>query len=262
MFRRQPRKRALYVCSAMAFAAAAGTMLSCSDSTAPDKSGTFYGSATTLASGNARAFVILDAAGAPTDLGVSFTEGALTGLPLVSTEYMVELPKEATATVYKHLTVNWQPAGHGMMGTVYALPHFDLHIYMITQAERTVMTTGTPELTAKMVRPPAAEFIAPGYAVGPVVQQMGMHWTDLNAPEVNGQVFIKTFFYGSYDGVFMLHEPMVTKAFMELKQPNVITPIKLPAQYATRGYHATSYTVSYDATAKEYRIGLSGLTLR
>src|SRR5688572_22241300 len=116
MIRSQGRKRQLYVWSGVGLAAAVGTMLSCTDSTAPDKSETFFGSATTLANGTARSYVILDAAGAPTDIGVSFTEGALTGLPVVSTEYLVDLPRQADATVYKHLTVNWQPTGHGVIG--------------------------------------------------------------------------------------------------------------------------------------------------
>jgi hypothetical protein len=60
----------------------------------------------------------------------------------------------------------------------------------------------------------------------------------------------------------MLHEPMVTKAFLETKHAPVVTPLKLPAQYASRGYQATSYTVGYDAGSKEYRIALSGLINR
>jgi len=55
---------------------------------------------------------------------------------------------------------------------------------------------------------------------------------------------------------------MVTKAFLETKPATLVVPIKLPAQYATTGYHPTSYTVSYDATTKEYRVALSGLIRR
>jgi len=60
----------------------------------------------------------------------------------------------------------------------------------------------------------------------------------------------------------MLNEPMVTKAFLETKPAAVVTPVKLPAQYATHGYQATSYTVACDAGAREYRIAFSGLVLR
>ena len=241
--------------------AAAGVLLSCSDSTSPGKSGTFFGPLVTVADGTARSYVILDGAGLPTDVGVALTEAALTGLPVSSTEFLFELPREASATVYDHATLNWQSMGHGPPG-IYTVPHFDLHVYMSTQSERAAMVLGTPELSARMVRPPTAEFVPAGYEAGPLVPLMGMHWTDPAAPERNGQPFIHTFFYGSYDGVFMLHEPMVTKAFLETKPVAVVTPMKLPALYAIQGYQATSYTVGYDAGAKEYRIALSGLVNR
>jgi hypothetical protein len=91
---------------------------------------------------------------------------------------------------------------------------------------------------------------------------MGLHWADPSGPEFNGQAFGKTFIYGSYDGKFIFAEPMLTKAYLESKPAAIATPVKLPAQYAVSGYQPTSYTVSYDAAAKEYRISLTGLALR
>jgi hypothetical protein len=124
------------------------------------------------------------------------------------------------------------------------------------------MVLGTAELAAKMVRAPAAEFVPAGYAAQMAIAQMGMHWTDPAAPERNGQPFTHTFFNGSYDGTFMLHEVMVTKAYLETRPAAVVTPMKLATQYARHGYQATSYTIGYDVGAKEYRIALSGLVLR
>ena len=40
------------------------------------------------------------------------------------------------------------------------------------------------------------------------------------------------------------------------------TPLKLPTQYSARGYQPTTYTVGYDAVAKEHRIAISGLVSR
>lgn len=250
-----------YFRSALTMTAAVGAVLSCSDFIPPDESGTFYGPVAALGAGTARSYVTLDRSGNPTDLGVALTEAGLTGLPAASTEYVVALPREASATVYKHATINWQPAGHGP-GSAYALPHFDMHVYMITEAERQGIALGDAELAAKMVRQPAAEFVPAGYVPGPARVGMGMHWTDPSAPEQNGQPFTHTFFYGSYDGAFMLMEPMVTKTLLETKPAAVVTPLKLPAQYAARGYQATSYTVAWDAGAKEYRVALSGLVMR
>lgn len=253
-----------YLMTALIMSAAAGALLSCSDSIPPkpDLSGTFFGPAAALAGGTARAYVTLNRSGVPTDLGVALSETALNGLPAASTQYVFALPPQASATAYKHAVMNWQVSGHGAPGTVYAVPHFDVHFYMVTQAEREAMVLGNAELASKMVRPPAAEFVPAGYAAGIAIAQMGMHWRDPNAPEMLGEPFTKTFIYGSYDGAFIFAEPMVTKAYLETKPAAVVTPVKLPAQYATRGYQATSYTVDYDAGTKEYRIALSGLVQR
>jgi hypothetical protein len=241
---------------------AVAALLGCSESTTPDKSGTFFGPTTAIAEGIARAYVTLNRSGVPTDLGVALSETAFTGLPAASTEFPVVLPSEASVTVYNHATINWQPLGHGAPGTTYALPHFDLHVYMVTPAEREGMVLGTAELAAKMARAPAAEFVPAGYTPFMAITQMGMHWTDPGAPERNGQTFTHTFFNGSYDGTFMLHEVMVTTAYLETKPAAVVTPMKLATQYARHGYQATSYTIDYNAAAKEYRIALSGLVLR
>ena len=92
--------------------------------------------------------------------------------------------------------------------------------------------------------------------------QMGMHWNDPNAPERRGEPFTKTFIYGSYDGAFIFAEPMVAKAYLDTKPTAVVTPIQLPVQYSTRGYHPTGYSVGYDPASKEYRISLAGLVSR
>ena len=58
-----------------------------------------------------------------------------------------------------------------------------------------------------------AAFAAAGYvyAPGTEVPMMGGHWVDPKAPELNGQVFTKTFLYGSYNGKMIHFEPMITK---------------------------------------------------
>jgi large repetitive protein len=73
---------------------------------------------------------------------------------------------------------------------------------------------------------------------------MGLHWNDPDAPERKGAPFTQTFIYGSYDGAMIFGEPMVAKSYLETKPAAVVTPLKLPTQYALRGYQATSYTRS------------------
>jgi len=238
-----------------------GAVFACSDSTAPTKAGTFFGPVTTMGGGTGRTYVTLDRSGAPTDLGVALTETALTGLPTTTKEFVFELPSNASATPFKHAVINWMPDGHPPP-MVYTVPHFDVHFYMITQAERAAIVLGTAELSAKMARQPASEFIPAGYAMGMAGVGMGLHWNDPEAPERKGEPFTKTFIYGSYDGTFIFGEPMVAKSYLETKPATVRTSVKLPAQFAARGYQPTAYTVGYDATAKEYRVALSDLVQR
>lgn len=258
-----PRTRAIGFAAA-ALVLAAGTFLACSKSTSPEplnQSGTFFGPVTAMAGGSARAYIILDRFGAPTGLGVALTELALTDLPSATTEFVLALPAEASTTPFKHALINWMPVGH-QPAMIYTVPHFDFHFYTITQAAREAILLGDSALAAKMIRRPADEFVPAGYVSGASTVQMGMHWTDPAAPERMGQPFTYTFIYGSYDGAFIFAEPMVTKEYLETKPAGVAAPLKLPAQYATTGYQPTSYTVRYDADAKEYRVALTGLVRR
>lgn len=261
VIRRELDTRWHHLRTALTTLLAAGTLLGCSDSTSPNKGATFFGPATAMAGGTARSYVTLDRAGVPTELGMALTEATLTGLPSVKAEFVFTLPSQASATSFKHAVINWEPNGHPPP-MVYTVPHLDVHFYMISQAARAGMVLGDSTLAAKMLRQPSAEFVPAGYVAGMASALMGLHWRDPNAPEMHGQAFTKAFIYGSYDGAFIFAEPMVTKAFLETKPAADATPVKLPAQHATRGYQATSYTVGYDAATNEYRIALSGLVLR
>ena len=257
MIRLEPsRARAgLYATVAIAVSVA---LFSCSENTSPEAGGTFFGPATVMAGGSGRAYVTLDPSGTPTQLGVALTEGALSGLPATTAEFIFALPSEASVTGFKHAGINWQPTGHPP-AMVYTLPHFDVHFYSITDAQRQAILLGTPELATTMARRPADAFIPSGYVQGMASAQMGNHWNDPSEPQYSGAMFTKTFIYGSYDGAFIFSEPMLTKAYLETKPIDAVTTIKVPAQFASPGYHATSYTVTWDAAAREYRVALSGL---
>ncbi len=243
-------------------AVSTGVVFACSDATSPDQSGTFFGASAAMATGSGRAYVTLDRAGNPTELGVSLTEAALIGLPPTLTEYVFPLPAEAAATAFRTAAINWQPMGHPPMN-IFTVPHFDVHFYTITEAQRDVISPADPQFGTKMTRLPTAGFVPAGYTSDPMgFPRMGIHWADVAAPEFAGQPFVKTFIYGSYDGNFIFAEPMLTKAYLESKPAPSATPVKIPAQYAVSGYHPTSYTVGYDAATKEYRVSLTGLTKR
>jgi hypothetical protein len=235
--------------------------LACSESTtAPDLSGTFFGTATTMAGGSGRAYVTLDAAGHPTELGLALSEAAFTGLPATPAEFVFALPNEATETVFEHAVINWEPNGHGP--TPYLVPHFDFHFYMITPEQREAITAADPQFATKLALKPVEQLIPSGYTAGTGAARMGLHWRDPSSPELNGQPFTATFIYGSYDGRITFAEPMIAKSLLDSKPASVSKPVKLPQQYSTSGYHATSYSIVYDAATKEYRIALTGLVER
>jgi hypothetical protein len=251
----------LHLRPALFLAIALVALCGCSDATPPDQSGTYYGSTVAMAGGSGRTYVTTDGTGVPTELGVPLTESAIVGLPDAPTEYVFALPAQASATAFKHAVINWMPMGHAP-AMVYTVPHFDMHFYTITNAERVAIVLGDPVLDAKMIRQPTAEFVPAGCASGMASPGMGLHWNDPTAPERNGEPCTKTFIYGSYDGALTFAEPMVAKSYLDTKPSAVVTPLKLPAHYSTHGYHPTSYSVAWDGTAKEYRVALTGFVSR
>jgi len=151
--------------------------------------------------------------------------------------------------------------GHPPPGT-YDTPHFDLHFYTITSAERDAITPADPSYGDKLERAPEPSLIPESYLPAPDgIPRMGRHWFSTLAPESNGQPFTRTLLYGFYDGRQIFIEPMVTRAFLETRQ-NVTEIIQQPAEYSTPGFHPRLYAVEYDAAAAEHRIVLRDFVQR
>lgn len=228
----------------------------------------------------ARAYVVVDSkhGQTPVELGIALDARALQGLPSTQMMYMylLELPAQAPAP-YKLVELDWNPYGHPPP-QVYTVPHFDFHFYTISLAERNSIVPSNPDFAAEANNLPTGAYVPPFYAAlaGPgqspadiAVPQMGVHWSDVRSPELQAllgnpdgyQQFTKTFIYGSWNGRITFYEPMVTLEYL-LSNPDVTTPIPVPAQYPEPGYFPTSYKVTYDAQANEYRVALTGLTER
>lgn len=232
-----------------------------------------YGTPQKLGNGMARTYVVLNATAgqAPVELGIALDAQALEGLPTDGDEhsFLLQLPEKSPAP-YRFVELGWNPQGHEPAG-VYTVPHFDFHFYTISVAERDAIGPSDPEFAAKANNLPSGAHVPPFYIVpGPpaavAVPQMGVHWSDVRSPELQGllghpqayQPFTKTFIYGSWAGRFTFYEPMITRAYL-LTQPDVTTPIPVPALYPHPGSYPTAYRVSYDAQAKEYLVALTGL---
>jgi hypothetical protein len=224
---------------------------------------TCVGETKDVGDGIMRTWVTLDQAGKPIAIGVTFTEGALSGLPDTEplTEYALSFPPEASVTAFTHFAADWNPKGHIPPG-VYDVPHFDFHFYIMDRDVREAMT-GTDEHIARAMQAPPADSIPKDYQAVPggFEPRMGEHWADFGSPELHGQPFTETFIYGFYDGKLAFIEPMITRAFLETKQGFSKT-VKLPQKYPTHAYYPTRYALRYDPAGKKYMLALQGFVMR
>ena len=214
-----------------------------------------------VGTGSAYTWLLDDGFGNPLAIGINMTEAAFAGLPAEDAEYLLPLPRQAQTTAFKHVVLNWNVHGHIPPG-IYDVPHFDFHFYIITPAQRALITATGDDLARATIMPaPAA--IPTGY-IGPegtTEPRMGWHWIDPTSPEFHGLPFTQTFIYGFYNGQMAFIEPMVTSAFLAT-HPFVSRAIALPGAYPTSGYYPTGYAISYDVRQQETSISLWGMTQR
>lgn len=223
---------------------------------------TTFGDATAVGNGSARSFVTVDASGNPAEIGLRLTEAGLTGLPAGSSGpppwYVLNLPANTAKLPFNHISLDWAVQGHEPPG-VYNTPHFDVHFYMATMAERTQIA---PNDSRGEVLP-EARLLPPGYVAGPgVVPMMGKHWTDPAGHEFHGMPFTQTFVVGSFNGAVTFWEPMIDKAYLESKKTETFG-LPQPQTYAKSGvYFPTKYTIGYDASTREYVVKMHDMVLR
>ena len=276
---------ARFVVLALALAACAGPVPTAVTPDAPslhragDEPGTHrqYGTPIKFGEGRARSYIVLNK-GVPLEVGLALDERALDGLrapmhhePSEGGEehahedfdaYSVPMPAQ-NPTPYHFIELDWNPAGHPPEG-VYNLPHFDFHFYKISVEQRDAIVPSDPLFTVKSENAPAPAFIPPFFIAPAMVAipRMGVHWIDVRSPELqpppNNKKFTTTFLTGTYDGAVIFQEPMITREFI-LSKPNVEIPLPVAAKVAPAGYYPSAYSITYDAQAKEHRIGLTKL---
>ncbi len=238
---------------------------------------------------------------APQEIGVAFSEGAMDNLPAAeielmdqegakmsayaTTEILLDLPV-GHGSQYKFVQVDWNPAGHEPPG-IYDVPHFDFHFYTISKAERDLIDPSNPQFVANARSFPdsayaraffvngAVAFHAPAEAL--TVPRMGLHWMNTKSPELQGVLgnpagykpFTATFVQGSWAGAFIFEEPMITRAHLLSRKAAVadsardqVIPLTAAQKVSPAGFYATAYRITYDASAKEYRVALTNLVRR
>lgn len=233
----------------------------------------------------------------PVYLGVVFSGDALDGLPggvsdgrydikdaegntvwhCCGHETAVELPKLAKkATAFEHFVLNWNPEGH-IPSHIYDVPHFDLHFYTVTMAERLAIGVPSAETMCEVPGPEGpvkapldcptfeqamvplpADMTPPDYlSVGAVEPAMGNHLIDFSSPEFSPAGFSSTWIYGANKGEITYWEPMITKAYFE-SEPFECTDLKLPQAAPEAGYYPSRYCTRYFAALDLYAVTLEG----
>ncbi|MBR9884841.1 MAG: hypothetical protein GYB21_14800 [Oceanospirillales bacterium] len=232
------------------------------ESRTASRAGTYNGPPVDVGQGQAWTFVTLDETGEATNLGVRFSETALSGLPEHAehgeAEYLLSLPPEASVSGYDHVTLDWNPQGHIPPG-VYDLPHFDFHFFVIDDAKRNAITATGDDL-ARARKAPEPSYMPVDYVLpeGTEVPRMGAHAIDPSSDEFQGKTFTQTFIYGFYDGGIIFMEPMMSLAFLQA-YPQVSMPVKQPPEYAGHFGYPAFYGIYYDADLAEYSVVLEQL---
>jgi hypothetical protein len=222
------------------------------------KSNTFYGPQVQLGNGKLRSFYTQTHEGTPLEIGVIMTSKSLYGLPEEMNMSMLEIHQKArSATPFDHIMVDWNPMGHEP-DPLYGVPHFDFHFYMIGMGEVTSIMPGP-----KMEKLPPPGYMPESYFPTPGgVPMMGKHWLDVNAPELNGKPFTKTFIYGSYDGKVIFYEPMITKAIL-MEGKDCTIPFGVPTLFSPWDkWYPTKYSYKTDSKTGDIRVSLSDFVWR
>ncbi|ETT25539.1 hypothetical protein RR21198_3661 [Rhodococcus rhodochrous ATCC 21198] len=251
------------------FLAACVTAAGCSAAAAgPPETRTYYGSFQNVGHGTARTYATVTAQGDPTAVGIRMSAAALEGLPDQAAMVMLDLPGQASATVFDHVMLNWNPHGHEPE-ILFGKPHFDMHFYMTDMSSTMEIDPATPEYAARATHLPDGKYIPRDYITppGPLASQlavpfMGVHWMDATAGMIPGVYdFTQTFINGSWDGNYTFMEPMMTRAWL-LTRPTMQEDIKQPQAYQHTAYYPTVYSVRFDHAAQEVDVALGEMILR
>ncbi|MFD3809729.1 DUF5602 domain-containing protein [Rhodococcus sp. NPDC058639] len=228
--------------------------------------GSAEGPARPVGAGSARTYVTLDAEGTPATVGVRLDAAALDGLPdgvlPVTEAYVLDLPEEANATPFDHVTVDWNSRGHNPEHG-FDVPHFDVHFYLLDRATVESIHPLAPGYFQAAPRLPDPRYLPQGYApdgnpLTATVPGMGLHWLDTTETEHH---FTERVLYGSWDGKQAFIEPMMTREWLA-SRPTIEEPLPQPAAYQRAGLYPTTYAVRWDEATQTYSIELGGLTMR
>jgi hypothetical protein len=228
---------------------------------------TFYGPAVRMGNGHVRSWANISHNDKVLAIGVEMTCGALDGLPqdpenFAASTFVLKLHQKAKAlTPFDHIVVNWNVHGHEP-DHVFDVAHFDFHFYKISLADQ--LAIPPYEIApANFDANPPTDYMPPLYLHTPGgVPQMGAHWVDLLAPELNGGAFTHTFIYGSYDGNVNFLEPMVTLATIESGN-TIHQDFRQPQKFSPTGkFYPSRYNIWKNNSSNNHYLSLDQMEWR
>jgi len=238
------------------------------------------GASAPLGQGTVQSYAVIGADGAPTEIGVAFSKGALDGLPAEPNatsrcfdlngdgkiadhgecdgDYESDLPLPAELTGRDDIPFGWSMVNwgaHGHPPEAWLVPHFDIHFYQIPREAVQAMKIGSCGIFMDCadfelaVKPVPAKYVNPDHInVQAAVGQMGNHLIDSKTPELGNppQPFTHTWIYGAFDGHVIFHEVMVTRDFLA-NGGDACADVKQPEAWEKAGYYPTRYCFRHDA---------------
>ncbi|HEX5653467.1 MAG TPA: hypothetical protein VFX58_10360 [Chitinophagaceae bacterium] len=211
------------------------------------KYNTFKGDEIQVGNGYAHTFLTQSHTGQPQELGIVFTDEALSGLATTNTPYVLDFHQKALeSTPFKHLALGWSANGHPLPVGAFIPAHFDIRFFMMNLQDR--LAIPAPPAASILLQPPPG-YMPADYIADAPIPQLGLHWAPNNF--TSGSTINHTMILGTYNGNFNFVSPIVTRATL-VNGISVSLPYSQPLYFAQHGYYPTRYNIYEDDKNRHY----------
>jgi len=156
-----------------------------------------------------------------------------------------------------HLGLNWE--AHGHPPATFTTPHFDFHLYSITQDAVRAIDCADESKPGALPAPytlPDIDVPGMGEFIGLCVPAMGMHaMPDHEVHETDP--FVASMLVGYYGAEPIFLEPMVSRELL-LKRTGFSLPVPAVAGLPKGVHYPRAFRAEFDASTDAYRLVFSG----
>jgi len=221
---------------------------------AETKYNTFYGPQEQVGEGHARTFATISHSGVPQEIGVIFTDKALSGLPAENALYSFPFHHKALeATPFENVLLGLSAHGHPLPPSGEIAAHFDVRFMMMTEEERLAI----PAPPSSGFDAPPSGYLPANYVQNAALAQVGRHWS---YSTVAGTTVNHTMVYGTWNGALTFINPIVTLTTIASGSSYSIS-YPQPQYFSEHNYYPTKYNIYEDDKGNHY-ISLSDFVWR